>query len=361
MKIDPAKISEMSNHNPDYFSNKITFLNVILTFSIVILHAKTPERWGMALDMSFPYIYWTHVIVQIGVPCFFFISGMLFYRKCNDFNDIERKLLSRVNTLLIPYIVWNVFFVAVYYLMTRIPDIHSRMNMGEVFISPKEILTAIILSKFTVLWFVEDLMIFCALSALIYIVIKRKKTSFCVFGISVAAVLIYKPEYQSVYYWFPMYLSGAMMGRFIVDTRDGQYWDIKSAIGKNYSIAVAVVMVLVFVITAILTGYDAESFIFWFRLLSPVLIWFTVDVFLRRFIEVKFRKKAWMTYMFFIFCTHQFVLNLLQKIVVLNLPPTHLVLNLTFIITPVIAMIVLIFIARFLSRYPIFRYLNGGR
>ena len=29
-----------------FFERKITLFNIFLTFMIVLLHAKTPERWG---------------------------------------------------------------------------------------------------------------------------------------------------------------------------------------------------------------------------------------------------------------------------------------------------------------------------
>ena len=33
-----------------YFSKKVSFLNAFLTCLIVVLHAKTPERWGLDLN-----------------------------------------------------------------------------------------------------------------------------------------------------------------------------------------------------------------------------------------------------------------------------------------------------------------------
>ena len=78
----------MEINRNSYFSKKITFLNVFLTFIIVVLHAKTPERWGLPLDMTFPFIYVVNVFTQIGVPMFFFISGLLFYKNCCIFRRI---------------------------------------------------------------------------------------------------------------------------------------------------------------------------------------------------------------------------------------------------------------------------------
>ena len=104
-----------------------------------------------------------------------------------------------------------------------------------------------------------------------------------------------------------------------------------------------------------------ERFLFYYRLFSPIILWFLTDILLVGFLKKKFHVKTWMRYMFFIFCTHQFVLNVLQKIVVLNYLPTPFVLNATFIITPIITILILIQVAGGISKYKIYTYLSGGR
>lgn len=138
----------------DYFFKKVTLLNVFLTFCIVLLHAKPPERWGLPLDTTYGFIYWTHHLTLIGVPTFFFLSGLLFYRRCS-FSTIERKLKARVHSLLVPYLLWNVVFVAAYYVLTHIPAICRCMNMGFSLNTLGEIAYAIINARCTDLWLVE--------------------------------------------------------------------------------------------------------------------------------------------------------------------------------------------------------------
>jgi surface polysaccharide O-acyltransferase-like enzyme len=55
----------------DYFKSKITFLNVILTIMIVILHAKSPERFGLLLE-DYPVIYSISMLCRVATPLFFF-------------------------------------------------------------------------------------------------------------------------------------------------------------------------------------------------------------------------------------------------------------------------------------------------
>lgn len=342
-----------------YFSRKITFLNVLLTFAMVLLHAKTPERWGLPLDMSNPFIYMVNVFTQLGVPMFFFISGLLFYRNCN-FKDIERKLHSRVHSLLIPYIIWNVLFVGIFFALTHISFIHDKMHIGNVLNDPMEIIYAIINARYTVLWFVKDLMIFCLLSAGVFLALKNKAMAYTVLILSILNAIVGDYGYENIFMWFPMYFSGAIVGRFYLD-RSTVYGDssdiIKNRLCRNVFFIILIVIFLFLYIVSI----KNSGYLFFYRLLSPIILWILTDFLFRGFIMKRFRVKPWMSYMFFIFCTHQFMLNVLQKLVVLSFPPIPLVLNITFIISPVIVILFLIGLAKFLSRYKFYQYLSGGR
>ena len=161
--------------NQDYFSKKVTFLNVMLTFFIVLLHSETPIRFGLILDSSYPLIYATYTVVQIGVPMFFFISAILFYRGCS-FSNLEDKYERRVHSLLIPYLLWNTIFVFVYVALTHIPFLQARMNMPpDTLGSVKNVLAAIIHSRCTPLWFVKDLMLLTLLAPVILMLLKDIK------------------------------------------------------------------------------------------------------------------------------------------------------------------------------------------
>lgn len=344
----------------EYFSKKITFLNVLLTFFIVVLHAKTPERWGLNLSMDYPFIYWMTVFAQLCVPSFFFISGLLFFDNCK-FIDIERKLKSRVKSLLIPYIIWNSFFVFLFFILSHISFFNEKMNMGEdVLGSVSEITNAIIHSRYTVLWFVKDLMIMMAFSCLIFLMLERKRLAWGVFILSVIAACVMDIGYESVYRWFPLYFLGAIYSRFYLRKHDGEYifWgEILSINSRKY---LSFILMFLFICLLLLAGLN-EKYLFIYRLLSPIIIWFIIDFFLMKYIQVRFKVHVWMKYMFFIYCTHHFLLNVVQKIVVIYFSPTPLVLNLTYILSIFIVFYTLIIVAKYLSQYQFYKYLSGGR
>lgn len=344
----------------DFFSKKVALINVVLTFLIVLLHAKTPERWGLELSRSFGFIYWTHQITLIGVPTFFFLSGLLFYRRC-EFGEIERKLKSRAHSLLVPYLIWNCLFVGIFYILVHVPALHQKMNMGETLSRPYEIVYAILNSRHTVLWFVKDLMIYCAFSAVIYLCIERLWVAILALGLSVLLAHVNDIGYEHPLLWLPIYLTGAVIGRhFLYDANHSYHiimYDVPTKVRSFY----AVLMLCAMICLCTLSGIYGGEFTFIYRIVSPLLLWITIDLVLRDFLLHRFIVKRWMHVMFFVFCTHHFVLNVVQKVVVLTLPPTETVLNVTFVSSAVIVFVILVKLACFLSRFKFYKYLSGGR
>lgn len=334
-----------------YFKNKITFLNVILTFMIVVVHAKTPDRFGLPLDWSYPFIYCVSVFCKMATPLFFFISALLFYRRCS-FNDLERKFVSRVHTLLIPYLLWNIFFVLLYFTLNHIPVIADKMNMGSVLNTPKQIIVAILDSYHTDLWFVKNLMIFTVCSPVFLMFLKNKKLTILLLGLSIFMVFYLEPSHKNIVKWIPVYIMGAMSGYYWDDVRIGKFLHGEKSTLFNISVSV------LFVLFYIHALFDETFYLY--RIVTPILIWFITDAFFKKYIS-KMNVKKWMSYMFFIYCTHHFVLNVLQKIVVLTCPPSQLVVNITFVLSPVITILILLKTAALISDYKVYKLMCGRR
>lgn len=195
-----------------YFHNKVLILNIILTFIIVLLHSQPLNRIGISTDDNYPLVHGVGVFAQVGVPMFFFISAMLFYKSISAMSDIKLKLKKRLSTLAIPYILWNSLFVAIYWTMTHIHFIASMMNMHPVPSDIAGISMSILDSKYTVLWFVKDLIIFSLISPLFYMMLKSKIITI----ISICGVVYmnisYNMEYESIWSWIPIYLLGGCVG-----------------------------------------------------------------------------------------------------------------------------------------------------
>ena len=334
-----------------FFHNKVLMLNVFLTFIIVVLHSNPLNRIGIDIPNSYLLVHSIEVFAQIGVPMFFFISAMLFYKSLSVMSKIKDKLKTRIRSLVIPYILWNIIFVGIYWTMTHIFFIASIMNMPPVPSDVAGIMLSIINSKYTVLWFVKDLIVFCLMSPVFYFILKSK----IIMVVSICGLVFlnmsYSMEYESFWHWLPVYLLGAYVGY-------NKLYKITPSEKYQRKIAVGCIMILVGLYAIV---YLDDRRMFLFRFLSPILIWALYDCFPAKWTLTKFQEKKWMRGLFFIYCTHFFIINIFQKIIFKILPHNHLCINSIQLITPVLVFLFLVACINMISENKIYRVLIGGR
>ena len=340
-----------TKESSNYFHNKVLILNIALTFVIVMLHSKPLNRIGINNEGDYALIHAVVVFAQIGVPMFFFISAMLFYKSLSSMSKIKDKLMTRIRSLVIPYILWNIILVAIYCTMTHISFIASMMNMPPVPSDIAGIMLSIINSKYTVLWFVKDLIVFCLISPVFYVMLKSK----IIMVVSICGLVFlnmsYSMEYESIWHWLPVYLLGAYVGY-------NKLYKITPSEKYQRKIAVGCIMILVGLYAIV---YLDDRRMFLFRFLSPILIWALYDCFPAKWTLTKFQEKKWMRGLFFIYCTHFFIINIFQKLIFKILPHNHLCINLIQLITPVLVFLFLVACINIISENKIYRVLIGGR
>ena len=340
----------MMYQNNAYFRNKITFLNIVLTFMIVVLHAKSPERFGMQVE-DYPVINAISMFCRVATPLFFFVSSLLFFKGCT-FDDLERKYKSRIHSLLVPYILWNIIFVAIFFVLAHVPVFASKMHLGSILNSPKEIIMAILNSYHTDLWFVKDLMFYSLLAPVFLILFRNKRLSFFFLILLLAIAVLLEPEYKSMLRWAPIYQMGAMCGYYWNDQFVGPF-----LYGKHSRTFICGAIIILIGTYLLSLWKNSDIYIIY---TSPLLIWVIVDGTLYKAIK-NLKIRQWMSFMFFVFCTHHFLLNVLQKIIVLCCEPSRSVIFLTYILSPTICVLILIKIAEVFSRYRFYKVLTGGR
>lgn len=346
-----------------FFSKKVVFLNVIATILIVVLHAETPIRFGQDLALEpHPFIYSVYIFTQTAIPLFFFISGLLFYRSC-EWGDIPNKLKRRFFSLVVPFIIWNVIFVFIYWVLRQMPFTASRMNLVDALDTPRQWLLAVWHTKFTPLWFVKYLIIFCLFSPTVLLVIKNKWIGLvATISLFAVSIILKWDSYCNLFYWMPEYLSGALIGRYLCkpttdeDSRMCDGWSV------NRKSVCRVILIVLFIVAYLITLFNTSDLkLMIFRFVTPIIIWFLTDLLLPSDFKDTFTVRDWMGYTFFIYATHHFLLNVEQTLVRAYLPSTPLVLNLTFIVTPIVTLLIIIWIARLLSRFKFYKVLTGGR
>lgn len=166
----------------------ITKLRFPLIFSIVLFHARFQNVNFVDANVSLEtvkwYDYFTYClesIGHIGVPLFYVISGYLFFYKNEPFNGnvYKHKIKKRIKSLFVPYVLWNVYSLALIVLASVV--VPQYMSGRHNIINNFGVLE---LSKYFYavdgnnpingpLWFVRDLMVVSLCSPIIYYFIKR--------------------------------------------------------------------------------------------------------------------------------------------------------------------------------------------
>ena len=107
-------------------SRIVSFLRFPLIVAVIGIHCnllvKNPELETRSVFYFLVYI--TMKLICIAVPLFFFISGFLFFKEGTfDFVLYRKKLKSRIHTVLIPYLLWNIIYFVILGIMQLIkPD-----------------------------------------------------------------------------------------------------------------------------------------------------------------------------------------------------------------------------------------------
>jgi fucose 4-O-acetylase-like acetyltransferase len=219
----------------------IRLLRFPLAFAVVMIHCRGSIdggiHWDSMTGMDAYYLLkvaLSGVLFAVAVPAFFFISGFLFFRnvKQMDSGTYTRKLRSRLRSLLIPYVAWNLLCIPLMLLYmygetltgTRTQEeltafIHNE-RWGHIFWdfiskdAPFDNLLGWTQMKsnpvlFT-FWYVRDLMVMTLLSPAIFWYVR--KTGWAGFVLAVAVYVLrlwpYIPIYPScLFFVFGAYWS----------------------------------------------------------------------------------------------------------------------------------------------------------
>lgn len=201
-------------------SRKITFLNYVLSGLIVLLHScdiiRTTEFSAVVENGEIILICkMLERLGKVAVPTFFALSGYLFFRDCN-YQNIRRKITSRMKSLVIPFCFWNIFFYCVYIALNNVPGIGSRIN----FEIPRFWVKAFIINNVVnpPMWFLSRLIVL-HISALIGLFLFKKIRSYNLSWIIALMTvdLIIGFGYQSPLHWGGVYYLGGYMAYFYSD------------------------------------------------------------------------------------------------------------------------------------------------
>jgi fucose 4-O-acetylase-like acetyltransferase len=177
-------------------SKTISFLRFPLIVCVAFIHVNyvnlNPDLYALTGFRNVSHLI-SDQLAWVSVPTFFFISGFLFFRQ-GEFNKglYLDKLKKRARTLLVPYILWNAFYLLLLFvLQTAKPGFTMGIKKQMVdFVWSDWLLSFWNVSLINGIphvacgplaeqfWFIQDLMVLVVLSPVIWFLIRKLKVGF---------------------------------------------------------------------------------------------------------------------------------------------------------------------------------------
>ena len=150
---------------------------LILTIHTIDLPHEANSVFSVNIGVIIRYVFAT-----FGVPIFFIISGYYFFYSKNDTDTFNKesyisKLKKRVRTILVPYLLWNIFAILIFQCVQMSKGntyIHNGFDLLKMFTYWLGAGNPYTPANYP-LWYMRDLMFLFVLSPLIYIMLKYLK------------------------------------------------------------------------------------------------------------------------------------------------------------------------------------------
>lgn len=336
-------------------NNRITVFSFILSVLVVYLHAKNVNSYGLIKGTSFAHDFvinfeWfiSDNVAKGAVPGFFMLSGLLFY-KSFDMSLYKNKMLSRFNSLVIPYLCWNVLRLFYALFIRNVMLVCDEKLVVDL----NMLLNSIFLYKFNQgYWYMFQLILYVFLCPFVYALIKNKWAGI----VSLALLFTVNmwpglPEKVPVLLTdsFFFYMLGSYLGRF--------FFDIISKEPKWPVVSGGVLFVLS---QFSMYFYMKTDFILYYFLFCLTIV---CSLFILTAMIKNVKLPVWMSFSFFIYSLHGTILESAEQLLSGIFPRLARFALLEYIILPVFAIFVIVLIGTFLkNKLPfVWKLLNGGR
>ena len=155
-----------------------------LRFPMIILvtyahsYGKVEEVFSLlASDWNtyeFLKLFVSQTLVKVAVPVFFIMSGYLFFANVDKWDVVtyKKKILRRIKTLLLPYLIWNLLMAVKLktFNMSIFWAFWNTAGKQIDWFGNEQLMTA---PANMPLWFLRDLMVVSLLTPIIYILVRR--------------------------------------------------------------------------------------------------------------------------------------------------------------------------------------------
>lgn len=345
-------------------SIRINLLRLYMIILIVFIHGYIGIN-HVHINIGFNYFQTilSQVYARIAVPIFFLLSGMLLFKNYElNYFLYFRKLKSKIRSLLIPYLAWNIIVAILFLILQGIPSLKSYSNgnlkpLISYHLSDWAILFAVkpIATQF---WFIRDLILLNIIAPLFFFLAKYLKLfsviPFFILWIINPEYRIFNLNYEAIFFFH----IGALLVFY-------PNWLASQKYKKLY-----LTMLILFILFAIGDAYLYINKVNYFYQIHKLFLLFGVFPTFYLTINTAFldklpkRLNSLFVFTFFIYAFHEPMLTFLKRIMVKFIYPSsdfaYIFIYLTAIILSILISILTAFILRKFAK-PIYNILTGNR
>lgn len=326
----------------NYLSRKITFFHVFGVLLVLPIHTFFPctESFGFLRHLFI-------LFCRSFQPIYFGLAGYLFF--INIQGKIKHKLQNRIWTLLVPYLIWNVFctLLMIIFIHTNIdsPIISKFKNEIEHITFIKQLAYIFWGPAAGHLWFIRDLMLVSLLSYPLLILLRNNKWITLV-TLGIIALLTTQCQTASLF-------SFAVGGYLSINKINIQ--KIKMIV---VFIAGVVFLGMLILFTCVRIEHNAIALMSWS---TAILLWKLYDKIITE--SSTFDLSPWRSFFFFIYLFHDPWLHIICTYISRCMPNNFISNSFTFISSQVIIIGISLIIAIFLNKtFPrLYALITGNR
>lgn len=314
----------------------ISQLQFICCCLVVFIHANPIASLGLELNnLSNPLeILMYHSIeiitkfAEISVATFYLISGYLFYKAFDSYEDWIGKIRKRIKSVVVPYLLWSTITWLFFVMLTHIPLIANHMNMGKVSLDIQSIFHDIFMSTFAPLWYLRYLFIYMIISIFLKKIVDYKNVALVFIVVIMSANLITGYEYIGFWTWIPFFLIGACFQVY----------------GVHFKLKYIKLIFILSIVTMIVSYVNNES-------VSGVYVYiYRVLISISAFQYFRFYKKSSYKWRYdcsmVIYCGHIILVNVLEKIFFLIFGKSILIATVTYFSVTAISVYIISFLSK---------------
>ncbi len=222
------------------FSNNIIWYNFILCILVIFIHARNDTIFTIPVWISGVPVF--HEIESFlaadvagaAVGGFYLGSGYLFFRSYS-WNKVFSKYRSRIQSLVIPYVLWTLLYFFIHAVISRISVLAAVFQDPRIEVTWRTMADAVIHYRYCAfLWFLQFLIIYVIISPVIYFLIQNRYSGMAAILLvffTACTNIIKNDQAAAVTNWLVLYMLGGYIGIHFKETIETKKTDTKVLAG----------------------------------------------------------------------------------------------------------------------------------